>query len=140
MALTPMNPFSVVAKTYVLPDSNVVTELDPQPFSNSNEIVFVNLSDQATFLIKQVRLFGSPPVLPIPVTVDKTTSIVLPPGAAETICLGQEGQRMPCGTVAFWTANAGSRFCFVVRPFNSVEGAELNVQLIQKQGGAPQAG
>lgn len=132
--MTPASPLPFVGFTLTLPDALTVVEANPQPFNNTKEVVILNTSTTDRVFVKIVCLEGTPPVLPAAVTVDLLTSTLLPVGQSFSFCIGPEGIRNAFGTVAFWTANPGSRLAIVLKAESGLN-IEVNITYLQTVGG-----
>jgi hypothetical protein len=129
--LTPLSPLPFLGFTVTLVGI-AVSEADPAPFSNTKEIVFLNLSPTDTVLIQIVDVSAG---LPLPGSMTEANSVVLPPGAARTMCIGPEGERQPLATQAFWVASPGANLNVVFRALAGVPDVDLNITYIQSRGG-----
>lgn len=58
--LTPLQPLPFISFSVSLPDVNTLVELDPQPYTNTKEIILYNLSANDSVLVKVVDLVAVP--------------------------------------------------------------------------------
>jgi hypothetical protein len=130
--MTPLSPLPFLGYTLTLPDAVTVVELDPQPFSNTREVLLLNLSSTDRIFVQVVNLASG---LPVAGDVILTNSTVIPSSGAVHLCIGVEGSRMPLGTVAFWAANPGSKLGIVLRAETGAAPFQVNVTLVQSVGG-----
>lgn len=131
MQATPLSPLPVLGFSLSL-SSQAVVEADPAPFSNTKEVVILNLGEDAVLL----RVVDVSSGLPDAGALTPMNSTILPGGGAVTLAMGPEGSRHPLGTHAYWVSQdgAGSGLNLV---FRSEGGAEslINVTYIQCLGG-----
>ena len=85
--ITPIEPRPFVSQTVTLPDDNTVVELDPQPFSNTKELILLNTSDTDGVLV-QVAVLGAIPAAAL-LKFDQIVAGLLsgPPIAGDTITI-----------------------------------------------------
>lgn len=58
--IIPIQPKPFVGQTITLNDSTTVIELDPQPYSNTKEVILYNLSSTDPVLVQVANLYGEP--------------------------------------------------------------------------------
>ena len=109
--MTPMSPLPFLGFTVTLPDNVTVVELDPQPYSNTKEVLFLNTSGSARVFVKVVDLGSG---LPAAGSITAANSTIIPASGSLHLCIGMEGCRMPLGTVAFWAGVPGSKLGIVL--------------------------
>jgi hypothetical protein len=126
-----MSPLPFLGFTVTLPDNVTVVELDPQPYSNTKEVLFLNTSATDRVLVKVVDLGSG---LPAAGSITSANSTVIPAGASLNLCLGMEGCRMPLGTVAFWAVTPGSKLGIVLLAESGTD-IEVNVTYTNGVGG-----
>lgn len=129
--MTPLSPLPFVGFLVALPDAATVVELDPQPYSNTKEILFLNPDTSNRVLVKVVDLSGG-----LPAVFTAATASVIPAGGSLTLCIGPEGQRNALGTIAFWAANPGSRLGIVMLPETADAAIDVAVTYVQCVGGS----
>jgi hypothetical protein len=98
--------------------AGVPLALTPAPYSNTKEIVFLNLSTTNQVLFR----VGDPNSLVTPTLANAT---VLPPGASFSLCIGVEGTRQKLSNDPSPSLN----YILI-----STGGAEVNVTYMQAQG------
>jgi hypothetical protein len=131
MSTSPTSALPFVAQTFSL-IADTVTEVPIAPYSNTKEIVILNLSEADPVYVRIVALTEQPATLPASLTA--TTSLVVPASGSVTLCVGAEGERNAIRTLANWNAQVGGS-CFVLAFFSPGDAGEVNVTYINTVGG-----
>lgn len=137
MASPPPTPTLAVPFTgfdLSLPAATVV-EADPQPYSNTREIMAYN-ADADFGVYMQCVILDAGGALPLPGAVTAANSVYIAPGVGVTLCIDTEGGRNAFGTVAFWGAyDGGSRMVLVFKAANPA-GGSVSITYVQSTGGS----
>lgn len=96
--LTPLQPFPFTSFSVTLPDVNTLVELDPQPYTNTKEIILYNLSQSDSVLVKIVDLMAIPASGRIGFGATGGTNASGPPVVGDTITI--TGPGVPLTAVA----------------------------------------
>jgi len=130
--MTPLSPLPFVGFSLTLLDNLTVVEADPQPFSNTKEVIFLNGSPDDRIFVRVADLSAG---LPIAGDVTAANSSIIPAGGSLSLCIGPEGERNALGTVAFWAIpTPGSKLGIVFKAESGAD-VELNVTYVQCLGG-----
>lgn len=104
--LSPISPLPAVGQQVALAGgAGNAVEVPIQPFSNTKEIVILNLDAGAANIVyaQFVDITGGAPA-----ALAVATAIQIPANSAITLAVGAEGNRHQMGTAAWWAANPGS--------------------------------
>ena len=102
------------------------------PFSNTKEIVILNLSAADAVRVAVAQVLPALPASPLP------NSAIIPAGSSLTLAVGPEGYRNPMADSSWWTTYNGSRLnlCFEAISITAPAATlDISVTYVQSPGG-----
>lgn len=129
-----VSPYPFTGFTITLPDNLTVVEADPQPYSNTKDLIVYN-TDTTNRVFMTTWPVGTAGVLPPAGSITELNSQVIPAGGSQSLCIGMEGQRVAYGTVASWAAEPGQNYTLVFKAEAGVN-VKVNITYVQGIGGS----